>query len=117
MNDLISRQEAIDALAMTAREKFNLSDEYSHYLAGLMDGELAIKNLPSAEPEWKTGHWVYDENGMDWNLPAWVCSECHGRNGMIPTYIRGKDKMIKVEHPLRWAGSKYCPNCGARMQE
>ena len=49
--DVISRQAAIDALARTAREKFNLSDEYNHYLAGLMDGELAIKELPPIQPE------------------------------------------------------------------
>ena len=30
MTDPIERQAAIDALARTAREKFNLSDEYSH---------------------------------------------------------------------------------------
>ena len=51
MSDLIDRQEAIDALARTAREKFNLSDEFNHYLAGLMDGETAIRQLPSAQPE------------------------------------------------------------------
>ena len=47
MSDLISRQAAIDALARTAREKFNLSDEFNHYLAGLIDGETAIRQLPS----------------------------------------------------------------------
>jgi hypothetical protein len=51
MSELIDRQQAIDALARTAREKFNLSDEYNHYLAGLMDGELAIKELPTIQPE------------------------------------------------------------------
>ena len=51
MSDLIDRQAAIDELARTAREKFNLSDEYSYYLAGLMDGELAIKELPPIQPE------------------------------------------------------------------
>jgi hypothetical protein len=50
MSELIDRQEAIDALARTAREKFNLSDEYNHYLAGLMDGELAIKERPTIQP-------------------------------------------------------------------
>lgn len=49
--DAIDRQQAIDALARTAREKFNLSDEYNHYLAGLMDGELAIKELQTIQPE------------------------------------------------------------------
>jgi hypothetical protein len=65
MSDLIGRQAAIDALARTAREKFNLSDEFNHYLAGLMDGETAIRQLPSAQPKiihcrecryWKTDH-------------------------------------------------------------
>ena len=50
-DDTISRQAAIDALARTAREKFNLSDEYNQYLAGLMDAQLEIKYLPSAQPE------------------------------------------------------------------
>ena len=51
MSDLISRQAAIDALARTARENFNLSDEFNHYLAGLMDGENAIRQLPSTQTE------------------------------------------------------------------
>ena len=51
MDDLISRQAAINALERTAREMFNLSDEFNHYLAGLMDGEMAIRQLPSAQPE------------------------------------------------------------------
>ena len=51
MDDLISRQAAIDALAREAREKFKLSDEFNHYLAGLMDVENAIRQLPSAQPE------------------------------------------------------------------
>jgi hypothetical protein len=45
---LISQQAAVDALAMVAREKFNLSDEFNHYLAGLMDGEKAVRGLPEA---------------------------------------------------------------------
>jgi len=51
MADLIDRHAAIDALARAAREKFNLSDEFNHYLAGLIDGENAIRQLPSAQPE------------------------------------------------------------------
>lgn len=63
--DVIDRQAAMDALARMAREKFNLSDEFNHYLAGLMDGENAIWQLPSAQPEiircrdckhWKNKH-------------------------------------------------------------
>ena len=51
VGDLISRQDAIDALARTAREAFNLSDEYNQYLAGLIDGESAIRQLPSVQSE------------------------------------------------------------------
>ena len=51
MADLIDRQAAIDALARVARKKFTLSDEFNHYLAGLMDGENAIRQLPSVQPE------------------------------------------------------------------
>ena len=51
--DLISRQAAIDALARIAREKFNLSDEYGQYLAGLMDAQVEIEKLPSVQPEQK----------------------------------------------------------------
>lgn len=59
--------------------------------------------------EQKHGHWVLDPDGMDWNIPAWCCSECHCRNDNIPP------NMEKV-NPLRWSGSKFCPNCGAQME-
>ena len=49
--DTISRQAAIDALSEVAREKFNLSDGFEYYLNGLIDGEVAIRALPSAQPE------------------------------------------------------------------
>lgn len=76
-----------------------------------------IDEQPTIEAEpVRHGQWVYDPNGMDWGLPAWVCSECHQKNDMIPTHIWGKDSMIRVTKPLRWAGSKFCPNCGARME-
>jgi hypothetical protein len=55
------------------------------------------------------GHWIYDPNGMDWNLGAWRCSKCGCKNKNI-----GGDERI---NPLLFAGSKYCPNCGAKMDE
>ena len=64
----------------------------------------------------ETAHWIYDPNGMDWGLSAWRCDNCGFRNDLIPTHIRGKeDKMIKVENPFEWAGSRYCANCGREM--
>lgn len=61
-----------------------------------------------AEP--KTGEWEYDPNGMDWNIPAWRCSEC----GYVAPHIGIADKGIGG-NPMNWAGSKYCPECGCKI--
>nr|DAE23429.1 MAG TPA: zinc-ribbon containing domain protein [Siphoviridae sp. ctcuE16] len=53
------------------------------------------------------GHWVYNQNGHDWGLGAWECSLCHSVNNNLPI-----DKRFS---PYVYAGSKYCPNCGAKM--
>ena len=63
----------------------------------------------------KTGRWILDPNGMDWNLPAWKCSECGGRNDNIPPYICKNGERIDI-NPYSFAGSQYCPNCGSKMK-
>lgn len=55
-----------------------------------------------------TAEWYYDPDGMDWDLGAWRCSACHTRNANLPN---DNNKVI----PLRWSGTKYCPQCGAKM--
>lgn len=57
----------------------------------------------------KHGHWVYNQNGHDWGLGAWECSLCHSVNNNLPI-----DKRFS---PYVYAGSKYCPNCGAKMDK
>ena len=73
--------------------------------------EYAIEKLdaiPAADVvEVRHGRWVWDENGMDWNLGAWKCSECHCK----PETWWEADK----GNPYRCAGSSYCNNCGAKM--
>ena len=59
-----------------------------------------------AEPA-RHGRWVYDPNGMDFNLGAWVCSECKVKNDNL-----GGSQRI---NPYHFVGSRYCPNCGAKM--
>ena len=54
------------------------------------------------------GEWVWNPNGMDWGLGAWECSSCRCRNDNLP--------MDKNTKPMLWAGSKFCPNCGAKMK-
>ena len=53
------------------------------------------------------GRWIYNPNGMDWNLGAWQCSVCKCNNNNLP----GNDK----HNPYIFQGSNYCPNCGAKM--
>jgi len=55
------------------------------------------------------GRWVWDPDGLDWGLGCWVCNQCHSRNANIPAQ--------KDMKPLDWAGSKFCPECGADMRE
>ncbi len=102
MNDLISRQAAIEALARMARGKFNLSDEFNHYCAGLMDGEMAIRRLPSAVPDAVPvvhGKWIYE--GARGRFPACRCSVCGNVENADWAMISGE--------------VNFCPNCGARM--
>lgn len=69
--------------------------------------DTAIEAL-LAEP--KTGKWKLDPDGMDWNIPAWRCSEC----GFVANYI-GVEANGFGNNPMNWAGSKFCPHCGARI--
>ena len=75
-------------------------------------GKLCADTLKllKEQTEQKHGHWVFDPDGMDWNIPAWRCSVCTCRNDNIPPNL-------EKTNPLRWSGSKFCPNCGAKMDE
>ena len=113
--DLIERWKAIDVVCKSSCKRDAIAE-------CSMNGDYcseveALRKLPSVQPEPKTGQWVYDENGMDWNLGAWVCSKCHMRNDNIPPGIKFNDGWRKVGNPYMWQGSKFCPNCGVRMIE
>ena len=99
MNDLISRQAAIDAL-----------DEYFGRIAklkrrGLNNGEKAIsldavgaiKQLPPIQP--KRGKWI-SADAIFGGVPFY-CSEC------------GENTWDTVIGKPRW---KFCPMCGAKME-
>ena len=51
--------------------------------------------------------WEYDEDGMDWGIGAWGCSKCGAINHNIPSNTHLS--------PYMFAGAKFCPNCGAKM--
>lgn len=86
----------------------NVTDDPSCplFLAAMI--EQYIDQEPAADVvEVKHGKWIWDPNGMDWGLGAWQCSECACRNNNLP--------MNNRINPLVFSGSKYCPNCGAKM--
>lgn len=100
MSDLIDRQKALEKIyQLPIIDK----DAYEFY----RDVRKSIKSMPSAEP--KKGRWIWDENGMDWNIGAWTCSACGSKAETFwQTY--------KESNPHRCAGSHYCSNCGAKME-
>lgn len=86
----------------------NVTDDPSCplFLAAMI--EQYIDQEPASDVvEVKHGKWIWNPNGMDWGLGAWQCSECACRNNNLP--------MNNRTNPLVFSGSKYCPNCGAKM--
>ena len=105
MNDLISRQAAIDAiLAVTGNssvrelyehvQEHELSDMWSGGVNAAIDIIIAV---PPAEPERKTGHWIFD-----WKHNKATCSEC-GHTFRDAFDIDDFDN--------------FCRHCGAKMIE
>ena len=98
MNDLISRQEAIDRVEKSRRlnhhedSKAACAHEYEHrhFLKILMD-------LPPAYP--KKGKWIPSEED---STEAGSCSNCGWTAHLY------EDDVV---------GMPYCPNCGADMRE
>lgn len=60
----------------------------------------AIKALPSAQPEPKTGKWLSQVGG------GYCCSKC-GRYALHD---------VDEKFALLFTKSKYCPHCGAKME-
>ena len=103
MDDLIDRQEAIDALRTHERKASKkwfdnqLDIEWNNAIDICC---YDIEDLPSAQPERKHGYWIESHEHVymcnevkEWT--NWYCSEC--------------------DAPNSWP-TDYCPNCGARME-
>lgn len=96
MDDLISRQVVIEIIQSMypgiLRIPWMRKDWQKRY-EPYIRVENAIRELPSAQPEQKTGRWG-KRYISDYRF-QYCCSEC----GMIQVY----------------GEPNYCPNCGARM--
>lgn len=95
----------IDAERMREDWLENGENEYVYDTNAVLE---SIDRQPTADVmEVKYGRWVYDPDGMDWNIGAWRCSECGCKNGNLGSY--------SSTNPYHCAGSKFCGNCGAKM--
>lgn len=89
MQDLIDRQEAIDAM-----RQYSYFNDFDVSVIDEDIAVIALKDLPSAQPERPKGKWIhYDEGDFDYD---YKCSNCGS---------------------VMWDNSDFCPNCGADMRE
>ena len=94
MDELISRQAAIDAVRELYINPQKINNDIV-YDTAIDQAHDALVNLPSAQPERKKGIWFPRNSGFQ----KWFrCSEC----------------AYRLYEPK---GTKFCPNCGADMRE
>lgn len=93
--DAISRQAAIRAIEALQRPIMREESNYYQFkFSGMSEALGAVENLPSISPQPRTGRWVKQNYG--WN---WQCSEC----GFV-TPPSAKEIFT------------FCPKCGAKME-
>ena len=92
MRDLIERQAGIDALE-AKKDKTANGDIGCFYNTIIQNNIDALKGLPPAQPERKTGKWILKPNiyGVAY------CSEC--------------------DYELHTNNTNFCPNCGTDMRD
>ena len=100
--EYIEREYMVEIITMLKSEKGDIR---------VMDTETLlyfIRKVPAADvAPVRHGKWIYNPNGMDFNLGAWECSVCTQKNNNLPC--------SRNISPYICVGSKYCPNCGAKM--
>lgn len=92
--DCISRQQAVEAVTKTIRDKFSFADWYEQLLETGLEIENLIKELPPVTPTERTGEWVNSKGEPVDDRYSVYCSRCKA-----------------------WSEYRdiYCGNCGAKM--
>ena len=94
MDDLISRKALKKAIAV-ARTNYNTCPEYNElfkYFSDLVGAMIDEMPAVDAEPV-RHGIWIFRDDDL---LPDYMCSLCKYTS-------------------IYTGGTKYCPNCGAKM--
>ena len=102
MDELISRQAAIDAIYacyIGGKEAVDKAPYSDHYAEGIDEAVNAVEELPSVSTE-KTGRWI-----DRFPLKECKCSEC---DYLIMLSFGSFSEVVKQ--------MKYCPNCGCFMK-
>lgn len=86
--DSISRQAAID----TVTKHYRIDNDLLELIA------YEMEKLPSAQPERKTGYWIFVHPLQEDDCGAYMCSNCRTGHFDIEPH---------------W---NFCPNCGADMR-
>lgn len=106
MDDLISRQEAIDALFELYEYQRDIDPTQAADLVrqGIYLAEKKIEQLPSAQTEWKKGNWVYGED--EYGIDGYHCDKC----GFFVPWDYAHKFISYIED------YNFCPSCGADMR-
>lgn len=86
---------------------FDVCYKIEHFGRDLEDTSPCEQFISKDVAPVRHGRWIYNPNGMDFNLGAWECSVCTQKNNNLPC--------SRNISPYLCVGSKYCPNCGAKM--
>ena len=117
MDDLISRQAAIDALDfeivhMTAYcDGKNEGNPLAQYNKGLEDGKKAIEALPSAQPKQTDCEYCHEDSD---GYVKPIEKNCHA---FVRFGMDGWELSLKANG---WHGSakiRYCPMCGRELKK
>lgn len=101
--DAVSRQAVHDLIAELLSDY--LHDEDREKIEEL---DVKIEDLEPVTPKEKTGKWIYDEKSR-----VYRCSCCN----RFPWRVKFEKHDEIFTDLTRTNAYKFCPNCGARMQE
>ena len=114
MNDTINRQAAIDAILHNQEVYSNNfgNDPIDKYTIAIIDNDAqTIAQLPSAQPERKTGKWI---KMSDADGEYYACSLCGEELPRYSCEMPTWDNPYPHKRSIDKTG--YCPNCGADVR-
>lgn len=82
---------------------------HTEILSGINHLCAEALELLNSRPEQKYGHWITDTKSYTGRV---YCSEC---NELAPLEIKSYDYYGRSSYG-EWTKTKYCPNCGAKME-